>query len=149
MNMIKDILSSDLRPIEKMVLTIEWFLREQKPCELYDKRLVDIQREVDTVVEKQMPPSLIRMAFKDAKEIFKINDDAEISPLLVALSFYSYVDNEFAYDYNTRRELLLKLSELGFSSSRFQRLNDKWNRIVGSSEALFNRSFRKQLAKPR
>jgi hypothetical protein len=144
MNMIKDILSSDLRPIEKLVLTIEWFLREQKPTELYENRLVDLQREVNAFVKKQVPSSLRRTAFKEAAEIFKIKDVAKISPLLIALSYYSYMDNEFVYDDNTRKELLSKLSELGLSSSKIQHLNDRWIRIVGSSEELFNRIFQKQ-----
>jgi hypothetical protein len=144
MDMIKDILNSDLRPLEKLVLTIEWFLREQKPYELYENKLVDLQREVDAFVKEQVPSSLRRTAFKEAAEIFKIKDGDKISSLLIALSYYSYMDDEFVYDDNTRKELLSKLPELGFSSSEIQHLNDRWIRIIGSSEELFNRIFRKQ-----
>lgn len=104
---------------------------------------------MDAFVKKQVPSSLRRKAFKEAAEIFKIKDVAKISPLLIALSYYSYMNNEFVYDDNTRKELLSKLLELGFSSSKIQHLNDRWIRIVGSSEELFNRIFQKQAVETR
>lgn len=143
MDMIKAILDSNLRPIEKLFLTIEWFLREQKPYELCGTKLISLQRKVEAFVKNQVPSDLMRGAFKEATEVFQIEGDRKLFSLFTALSYYSYIVNEVVYDHDIRRELLSKLQELGFSSSEIYDLNAKWVKFIGSSEELFNKIFQK------
>lgn len=144
-DMIRVILKSNLRPIEKLFLTIEWFLREQKPYVLYGTKLIDLERKVEALIKNQVPSELRQAALKEASDIFEINGDKKLFLLLTALSYYSYIVNEIVHDHDARKELLSKLSELGFRSSEIQRLNDKWTEVAGSPEELFNKIFRKRL----
>jgi hypothetical protein len=140
-DMIKVVLGSNLRAIEKLFLTIEWILRERGPYEFYEIRFMDMQRKIETLIESHLPSNLKRIAFKEAAEIFQINDENKLLSILIALSYVSYITNETEYDRNARKELLSKLSELGFSISEIRRLSDKWSKVSGSSEDLFNRVF--------
>ena len=146
MDMIKVVLNSNLRPIEKLFLTLEWFLREQKPYELSGTKLIDLQRKAEALVKNQVPSGLKREAFEEATKIFQVEGDKELFSLLTALSYYSYIANEVVYDHDARKQLLSKLSELGFSLFEIHHLNAKWTKVAGSSEELFNKIFRKQSA---
>lgn len=145
MEMIKDILNSDLRPIEKLFLTIEWLLREQKPYEFYEIKFTDIKKNVEALIENQVSLGLKRAALEEGREIFQIEDQPKLFLLLTVLAYYSYITNEFVHDHEGRKELLLKLSETGFSLMEINRLNAKWIKVAGSSEELFNKIFQKHL----
>jgi len=143
MDMLKVILKSNLRPIEKLFLTIEWFFRERKPYELFGARLIDLQRKAKTLMKNQIPSDLRREAFKEAAEIFQIEGEKKLFSLLFALSYYSYIVNEVVYDHDARKELLSKLLELGFRPSQIHNLSTRWTEVTGSPEELFNKIFRK------
>lgn len=143
-DMIRVILSSNLRPIEKLFLTIEWFLREQKPYELYRTKLIELERKGEILVKNQMPSDLRQMALKEGAEIFQTRSNKKLLALLMALSYYSYIANEVVYDHGAREELMAKILELGFRQSEIRRLNDKWTKVAGSSEELFNKIFLKR-----
>lgn len=141
--MIHDILLSDVRPIEKAFLVFEWILREKMPKELFDMSLNEFAEKARAFLDNEVALDLRLVALKEAKEIFGTSSDAESFLTLAALSYYSYIDDEFVYERATRNELLAKIPELGISLSRVQDLIKKWNRIAGTSDDLFNRIFRK------
>jgi hypothetical protein len=141
--MIDDILNSHMRSVEKLFLIVEWILREKIPYEFSEIDIKDFKDKAESIIAGKVSSNLFKRALKEAQEIFRTKDEQETFLMLMALSYYSYIDNEFLYDTVTRNELLSKLSELGLSPSRIKNLNNKWVRIVGSSEDLFNRIFEK------
>jgi hypothetical protein len=141
--MIDDILNSHMRSVEKLFLIIEWILREKIPCEFSQIDMKEFKDKAKSIIAGKISLNLFKRALKEAQEIFRTKDEQETFLTLLALSYYSYIDNEFLYDTVTRNELLLKLSDLGISPSRIKNLNNKWVRIAGSSKDLFNRIFEK------
>ena len=142
-SMIRDILDSHMPSIEKLFLSIEWCLREQKPYELYETTLIDIEKKAKAIVDNLVPLKLRKAALRESKEIFKTKDYEKLFSILTALSYYTYISDEFVYDQNSRTKLLSKISELGFELSEIERLNVKWTHVAGSPEELFNKIFRK------
>jgi len=138
-DMIKTILDSNLRPIEKLFLTIECILREKKPYDLYDANLTELKRKAETLIRKRVRADVRRVALDEATKIFQIREAEKLLAILTALSYYSYVTGEFVHDHETKRELLVKVAELGFRRSEIRRLNAKWTKVAGSSEELFNK----------
>jgi len=141
--MVEDILGSNLRPVEKLFLSLEWFLREESPFELLGDDLKNVRENAHTFMRRKIPADLCLTALKEAQDIFHANDEQEAFSALLGLSYYSYVDNEFVYDHKTKKGLLSKLVEVGISPSKIKSLNSKWKRITGSSEDLFNKIFQK------
>jgi hypothetical protein len=140
--MIRDILLSDVRPVEKAVLVFEWILREKMPQELFALNLSRFAESATDFFSNEATLDLRQAALREVKEIFGTSSDSESFLILAALSYYSYIDDEFVYERAARGRLLAKIPELGISLSRFHDIIKKWNRIAGSSDDLFNRIFR-------
>lgn len=138
-----DILGSNLRPVEKLFLTLEWFLREKKPMELLGEDLKEISENAQAFVDQRIPVDLCQAAIKEAQEMLRTRNEQETFSTLLGLSYYSYVNDEFVYSHNMRKELISKIVEIGISPSRIQSLNNKWEKIAGSSEELFNKIFQR------
>jgi hypothetical protein len=144
--MIQDILASDLRPVEKAFFVFEWILREEKPNELAGKNLNEFADKARAFLENNVATNLRQTALKEAQEILGTRSDAESFHALAALSYYSYIDDEFVYDRISRKELLAKISELGVDLSKIENLHKRWTRIAGTSGDLFNKVFQKSSA---
>jgi hypothetical protein len=146
--MVHVIILSDLRPVEKAVLISEWILREVVPGELFDMNLNEFLKKIRTFLNNEVPSDLREIALKEAKELFGTESDSESFVIVAALSYYSYVNDEFVYDRAPRDELLAKISELGLNLTRVKSLYKKFSRIAGTSSDLFNRVFRKTSTLP-
>jgi hypothetical protein len=136
---IRDISASDLRSIEKVVLTLEWILRERLPAEMEDSNLQDLAGKAKLFIKTQVSMREYEDALEEARVIFKTSSDPESFNCLLAISYYSYIDDEYLYDQRMRKILLDKTAEVGIKPSRVAVLYRRWNRMTGGSEDLFNR----------
>jgi len=139
--MIDDIISSDLGPMEKMFLTVEWNLRKHKPYELSSKDLGGIREEIRLFVMKSLSLEVRTSALEKAKSVFDIRNDEKAFSLVVALAYFSYIGNEVVYELSTRREMLSKVSELGFLLPEVESLYEKWEEVFGDYVQLINKLF--------
>ena len=139
--MIKDIKSSNLRPTEKVFLIIEWILREHKPYELQRISLNEKRDKIRSSLKRHLSSKIRKSALEKVKSNFDISDDEKALSLLIALAYFSYIDNEFVHDRVMRKEMLSKETEVGFSPSEIELLYEKWIELFGTPEDLFNRIF--------
>jgi len=138
-DMIKDIINSKLTPAEKLFLVAEWILRSHEPYELPDLKLPDILDAVKSVVVRQLPSGFLKNALEEVKSLLHIEDQRRLLPLLIGLAYYSYVDSEFVYEHEIRREMMSKVSELGYEVQEIEKFYEKWVSAVGNDETLFNK----------
>jgi hypothetical protein len=138
-----DIITSNLRPVEKLFLMLEWFLREKKPMDLLGLDLKEISEKADIFVDRRVPVNVRKSALEEAQEILHTRDDQDSFTALFGLSYYSYVNDEFLYSSSVRNELISKIAEIDISPFRIRRLYSKWEKIVGNSGELFNKIFQR------
>jgi hypothetical protein len=136
--MIQNILDSNLRPLEKVFLILEWIFRNELPTEYENVNLAEFAKEAESFLRNKVHSDL-SIAYNEAREIFKTKSDNETFLLLLSLSYHSYIDNEFVYDRVGRKGLLAKTTELGFEPSKVENLYRRWNRVAGTSDDLFNK----------
>jgi len=141
--MIRDIKSSNLGPTEKAFLIIEWNLREHRPYELHGMSLNKVGEKIRSSLKRHLSSRIRKSALEKLKSTFNISDDEKALSLLIALAYFSYIDNEIVHDHVMRKEMLSKEIEVGFSPSEIELLYKKWTEIFGTSEDLFNKIFLK------
>ena len=82
-------------------------------------------------------------SFKQASDIFKLENNERIFSLLMALAYYAYVDSETVYDHALRKNMLSKISELSIELSELKIYNEKWVKLTGGSDELFKSLYQK------
>lgn len=138
-----DIIGSNLRPVEKLFLTLEWFLREKKPMELISEDLKEVREKAYDFVSQRIPVTLRKSAIRGAQDFLRNSNEQETFSALLGLSYYSYVNDEFVYSNRLRDELLSKTVEIDISPSKIRNLYNKWEKASGNTEVLFNKIFQK------
>jgi hypothetical protein len=136
---IRNIFESDLQSVEKVFLTLEWIFREKLPIEIEDISIKGFIEEAKSLLEAKAFLGEYQNALKEVRGIFGTDSDSEAFILLMALSYFSYIDDEYVYNRDERKRLLSKTKELCIEPSKVERLYRKWNRITGGSERLFNK----------
>jgi len=137
--MIEDIKKSDFGSAEKVLLSIEWILREYRPYELYNMKPAAIRKIIEQCLQHNLTSNLIKSALDKVRETFEIQGDEKALTLLIALAYFLYIDNEFVYDKEMREEMLSKERELGFPVSEVERHYEKWKTAFGDPADLFQR----------
>jgi hypothetical protein len=136
---IRNIFESDLRSVEKVFLALEWIFREKLPIEIEDMNIKVFIEEAKSLLEAKAFLGEYQNALQEVREIFGTDSDSEAFILLMALSYFSYIDDEYVYNRDERKRLLSRTKELCIEPSKVERLYRKWNRITGGSERLFNK----------
>lgn len=137
--MIEDIKVSRLRSAEKMLLSIEWILREYRPIELHDMEPNIIRKTVEQCLQRFFTLNFIKSVLNKVESVFGIPGDEKVFTFLIALAYFLYINDEFVYDKEMRKEMLSKEKALGLSVSEVEDFYARWTTTFGDPVFLFER----------
>lgn len=136
---IEHIKASHLRSAEKVLLSVEWILREYSPIGLHDMEPSTIRKTIEKCLQRFFTLNFIKSALNKVEKAFDILGDEKVFTFLIALAYFLYIDDEFVYDKEMRKEMLSKEKELGLSVSEVEDFYAKWTTTFGDPAVLFER----------
>src|SRR4030043_886332 len=107
-DVIKKIVGSKLGDTEKLLLAIEWILREYTVYDLFEMSPAEMKRVVKLRLENFFADDYINSTLTLAKKTVNLSKDKNALIFLIALAYFLYIDDEFVYDVVTREQLFSK-----------------------------------------